>query len=257
MGRHRQVISALVLTGAVAFCGSAAALPILDGSTSGGNVWTASDAEGRIASATFTDISNGSTNAFQIQLENLASAADSRQPNQILVGVVFEFFNDPGIVDPSGDVFGVNVTGNILPSSTATFGTNLDGEFAFVDDLTGMAAKLGNYWVSSSAYDPLGLNPVINPAVAYHPTSTNGAGHGVAAVGANPVNGVKAWVDGSALIVLQTMNAFDLDDLKQVHFLYGTSFYDTPPPTTVPEPTPLWLLGAGLLALGFARRKRS
>jgi hypothetical protein len=248
--KHRITIAALALMSALAFVSPASALPLLLGTDLGGGLWTASDTDGRISSATFMDISASSINAFSLTLSNLANASDSRVPNQLLVGLIFEFNVDPGLIDPSSDAFGVNVTGNVLPSGSAQFGTNLDGEFAFQTNMFGPTGGLGDHVISSSAYDPLGINPVIDPSVAYPPLSTNGADFGIAASGANPVPAITQWVDRSATIYFQTTSAFDFSQLRQVHFMYGTDFH------AVPEPRTLSLLGAGLLVLAFANRRR-
>ena len=250
MIRKLSITAAFALTGALAFVAPASALPILDGADQGSGLWTGADGAGRIASAQFADASTSTYNAFSVTLSNLAAAADSRQPNEILVGIIFDFNVDPGIVNPSSDVFSINVTGNIL-GAAATYGTNLDGEFAFMDGMFGPTGGLGDYVISSSAYDPLGINPVIDPTVAYHPLSTNGAGFGIAAVGASPTKGVKGWVDGSATILFETTGAIDLSQLSSVRFMYGTSFY-----ASVPEPYTLSMLGAGLIVVGFASRRR-
>jgi len=243
----------LAFVGIAGFASSASALPILGGTDQGSGLWTGSDGAGRIASAQFADASTSTYNAFSITLSNLAAPGDSRQPNEMLVGLIFDFNTNPGpgIIDPSSDAFSVNVTGNILPSGSATYGTNLDGEFAYQDNVFGATGGIGSYVISSSAYDPLGINPVIDPTVAYHPVSTNGASYGIAAAGANPVNSVKAWIDGSATIYFQTTGLFNFSDLRSVNFMYGTDFY-----ATVPEPYTLSMLGAGLVVVGFAARRR-
>jgi hypothetical protein len=250
--------TALATSGLVAMlvAPSAFALPILEGAYDfADGRYEATDAEGRSAAARFTSWSSGGLTGIEILLSNLA--LDSHVvPNEVLVGLTFDYSGT--ILDPSSDGLAQNTFGTVLPTgSVATsLGGNLDGEYAYRDDLGGFEG-MNQYTISSSAFDPLGINPVINPAVAIHPLSTNGASFGI-------VNGVyngttvsfpasiDYWVEDSLRIRLVTSGAFNPERVTNVNFLYGTSYYEV----SVPEPGTLSLLGAGLIAAGLVGRRR-
>ena len=246
--------------GAVLFAPGAMAMPILPGGSSdGGMTWTTGipDADGRQAEAVFTATSSG----FIIELSNLALSTS--QPNEILVGLIFDFVDggDPLIMEPSTDgltnVFAAAI-GALGPSLMdfygVDYGLNLDGEHGFRDDMDVPTGGLGKYGISSSAYDPLELSQVIDSSVAYEPPSSpNGAEFGIAGGDTSGlVSSIRFWAVGSVTIEFETTGDFDYGLLEQVHFLYGTDFEAT----RVPEPGTLALLGVGLLVMGFSRRRR-
>lgn len=231
---------------------AAIAMPILAGSTSdGGSTWTASDSEGRSARAEFF-ISEG---GFSITLTNLAS--ETSQPNEILAGLFFDFLagTQMVILNPSSD--GVqNITGTLNTSPEPEFGvdwgSNLDGEWAYRNDLDGINGGRGAYGISSTAMDPLSISQPIDPTKSYPPPSTNGAEFGIASGDTSGmVASVDYWAVGQVTIRFMIEGMFDATTIEQVHFLYGTSYEGT----KVPEPATLALFGIGLLAIGFAKRK--
>jgi len=253
--KSRATLAAGGLLGLLA-APSAFALPILEGSYNfaTGN-WEASDSEGRTATARFASYSSGGVSGIQITLTNLAMDPNI-VPNEVLVGLTFDYAGT--IADPSTDAYAQNTVGSIRPSTgeVAFMGTNLDGEVAFRNDL-GDYEDMGQYTVSSSAFDPLGINPVINPAFNFGTPSTNGASFGIVngSYGSTNVSfpsSISYWVEDSLVIRLALASGtFNAERVTNVNFLYGTDYY-----VSVPEPGMLSLLGAGLLAAGLASRRR-
>ena len=242
--------------GALLASASASALPILQGSDGGGGLWSASDTEGRSATAQFSATSDG----FQIVLTSLASATSA--PNEVLAGLFFGFADgyDPGIADPGSDGL-TNVDANAIGSAgdslTETYGvdhgTNLDGEWGFRAGIDGDNGGRGEYGISGTAYDPFGFSEVIDSAYAYKPPmSPNGAEFGIAA---GDLSGLAAsvdfWAQDFVTLRFVTAGTFDHRHVDEVHFLYGTDFETA----RVPEPATLGLLGIGGLLLGVGVRR--
>ena len=245
-------------TGALLASGTAAALPILEGSSDVGGVWQASDGEGRSAKATFKSTDNG----FEILLESLAKSTSS--PNEVLAGLFFGFSDghDPDIEAPGGDGITNVVAGSIGYSGKTLYeqykvdhGTNLDGEWGFRAGIDAENGGRGEYGISGTAYDPFGFSKVIDESVAYKaPLSPNGAEFGIAAgeLSKLPAS-VKFWAEGYGTLSFVTGSKFDSRYVDEVHFLYGTDFETG----KVPEPATLGLLGLGGLLMLAGRRRSS
>ena len=263
---QRAIAAALMALGAVGFGSSASALPILEGSFVSGGEWDsgAADVEGRQASALFT--ATGTT-GFTIVLSNDA-LVPTTQPNELLAGLIIDFGFDAMISS-----VGVAATGGIgceadalacLDPQTELF--NFYGEGPFGDSLNGEWGYLegadtngrGGFVIGGVGYDPLGINPVIDPTESYIPSPGTGgpdfliAGADITGIVSQPL---RFWAEEFITISFTTeydFSGFDWSSLDQVHFLYGTSFE-----TTVPEPGTLALFGVGLLGLAFSRRRFS
>lgn len=234
----------MVLSASIAF-----GMPILTGSSSDGFTWTASDTDGRSAEAVFIQTATG----FDILLSSLA--VETSQPNEVLAGIFFGLNGGEAISNPH-----VDGMGNIFSSThTLIYGDNLDGEWAFRAGIDGINGGLGDYGISSTAFDPgagaplgwdgFGNGYIIDSSKSYiPPTSIDGAEFGIVAGTLNLNSAVDSYVINTVRISFDTTGPLNIEE---VHFLYGTSYEGTP----VPEPATLLLLGGGLFGLGVFRKK--
>ncbi|MBC8412629.1 MAG: hypothetical protein ISR96_06210 [Nitrospira sp.] len=166
--RVKSLIAALIISLALITSG-AEAMPLLTGSSSDGLTWTASDSNGRAARAVFRDTSTG----FNITLTSEASA--THVPNEVLGGIFFDFngaISNPHVTANISDIFYPN---NI----TLTYGSNLDGEWAYRAGVDSINGGLGDYVLSNTSFDPqsgapagwdgLGVDDIIDITKYYKP----------------------------------------------------------------------------------------
>jgi hypothetical protein len=227
-------------------------MPILSGSSSDGWSWTASDALGRNASANFWIDGN----ILNLLLTN--TAQETSQPNEVLAGLFFDFtgaLTNPHVEVATGSIVGGKVTG--------TAGFNLDGEYGYLTGINAINGGLGNYGISSTAFDPgngapagwtgFGTSTVINPSLSYKPPSPDGAEFGLVGSNINNlVTSINPYVQSSVLMSWNFDNSGGNYTVRNPNFLYGTDFEATP----VPEPASMLLLGSGMIGLAaWGRRK--
>lgn len=239
------------------FATSAYSMPILVGSEGADDVWTASDGEGRLATADF----NWDGSELQIILTNLAD--ETSQPNELLAGLFFTFSDGFSINTPSVMVNGGSDLVILDTSKTdgEDHGSNLNGEWGFNDGLENISGDLGGYYgISNTALDA-GLNApagwydgvfeLIDETIEYgeNTGTANGPSFGIASNPTALSSSIWAYVDNSVLISFTGVGEFV--GLEKVNFIYGTDMA-----APVPEPATMLLFGTGLVGLaGIARRK--
>lgn len=253
--KYKTILLTLVGFFIVSLASNAFGMPILPGINSGGGVWTAIDPEGRDAKAVFSQTSSG----FDIVLLNLALETSS--PNEVLAGLFFELNNgtasSPHVIVEAGST----IFSSKYPLPLA-YGTNFDGEWAFRSGINGINGGLGNYGISSSAFDPesgapadwdgFGNEYIIDASKSYvPPTSVNGAEWGmVSGDTSNLPSSVHSYVDNAVRISFNfNSGPFDVaNDVERFYFLYGTDY-------KVPEPSTMILLGTGIMGIVAFRKK--
>jgi hypothetical protein len=212
--------------------------------------FSASDAEGRSASATFAHTGT----YLSITLSN-TSSADALLPVDILTGLFFDISSGAGLTPLSAVLGGV---------ATVHFGSSdggsVGGEWAYASNLSGPGGA--SYGIGSAG---LGL---FTPGDRFDTgsnlqgaESVNGLEFGITTAGDDvttgntPVTGAHALIQGSVVFFFTVGSGFDLDDISNVSFQYGTSLSE-PNITEMPEPGTLLLLGTGLAGLAASVRRR-
>ena len=226
------------------------AMPILEGTKVNPITWIANetDSDG-VTRAARAQLMQTGANSFAIDLFN--DAPYTHVPNQVLVGLFFDY--------AAGTLINPDVSSNTLIPSTEyplIYGNNLNGEWAFRNDVNDINDGRGQYGILASSFDPLAFSTPIDPTVAYiPPPAPAGADFGI-------VNGYIgelvpskfAYVYHHAHIEFDIIQGyFDPNSIRQLHFAYGTDYSDTPP---VPEPGTLLLLGTGLMGVAAFGRKK-
>lgn len=248
----KAILLLFCITMVVGLASAASAMPILTGTSSDGLTWSA-DVGTRSAQVVFS--SDGLLTATLCNL----STDNKIQPNEVLVGMLFTVtggtLSDPNVTaTPStirnndGTLFmGKSGTEGGVAKANVYFGNDLNGEYGWLTGLT-INGVSGFYGISSSAYDPLGFGR-IDQNNYYDPPSPDGAEFGLVGPGGTDINtAIAQYVKNCVTITWEYSGA---PVITRVDFLYGTSFTGT-----VPEPSTMLLLGAGLIGLAAFGRKR-
>jgi hypothetical protein len=208
------------------------------------------------ASATFT-VSNLE---LVVTLANTA-AFDPNDAPDILTGIFFTIDGDLTLTPVSAAVApGSFVTGQkLLPGFTG----NVGSQWAYRNGLTG--APLGaDEGISSTGLKWFGKKNLFPGPTIPKGGSLNGAQFGLTTIFDFPANdraGVKnqSLIENSAVFTFSGLSdAFDLTNISNVTFQYGTNIKEAGLPgiALVPEPTTIMLVGAGLGMLVLTSRKR-
>lgn len=155
----------------------------------------------------------------------------------------------------------------LSPGSHVNFGTTdpggvVGGEFAYVPGLVGHP---GDYAVGSAGYLP-GIGYLFPGSNLQGPVSLDGPQYGIVSfadnplTGNTPVTGTNALIVGGVQFVLTGLpEGFEVGNIHDVYFQYGTALSDPGFGTSTPEPiSAVMFLSGGtlLLALGRLRRKQ-
>lgn len=193
------------------------------------------------ASATF-DLT-GST--LTVTLTN-TSLFDVLVPADVLTAVLFD-------VDGTGAL--TMGTATLTGGSSVAFfpppGTDVSPEWAYVED----------QGISSSGFGIFGPGDRFDTSTdLWSPASPDGLQYGIVPLADNLSSGNAAVTGSQPLIVggvqftFTAASGFDLSDINNVSFQYGTSL--TEPNIPVPEPASIFLLAAGLGAVLLRRKVR-
>lgn len=252
----KLLFSLIVVTFIISIATGSFAMPILEGAETSPNIWVTgpvTDSEGKTRNAVAEFNYTGSH--LDVTLRNIAPYTHT--PNEVLVGL---FLDIRGMVIDNPHVTALGPV-TIAPKYSPTdYGTNLDGEWGFRNDINSSNGGRGEYGIGASSYDPNTgdgfFSKVIDLSVAYiPPPSASGADFGIVSGDIGTlVASVDSFVRDAVHISFDVIQGtFTPDTINQVNFLYGTSYEGETP---IPEPGTLLLLGTGLMGVAAFGRKK-
>lgn len=196
------------------------------------------------------------------------SSADALVPVDILTGVFFTLSGDPTLTRVSAVLAG---------GSTVLFGGTdpggvVGGEWAYNDGIGGPGGA--DEGISSSGLGLFGPGDRFPGNNLQGPTSPDGLQYGITSAGDDDTTGNAAVTGSNALIqnaVVFTLSGLPggfnpsvLGSITNVSFQYGTALNEpnipgdpVNPGNPVPEPSTVLLLGSGLAALYWRRKKQA
>ena len=253
--KNSKILCVMVIGFLFVLSSSVYAAPFLPGSETSPLMWTASDPDGRDASALF----KSSGGMLNITVTNKAGLTGSNTvPNEVLMGIFFSLGGCTiSLRDPlDGPTVEVAVASFLIGGA----GTNLDGEYGYrdgIDPATNFG--FGEYGVSAASLDPgpgapagwipFGAGTIINPLLSFPNSAAapNGPDYGMVGSGADfdLAASIDPYVLDSVLMTFSLDGTFA--GVEKVTFIYGTSM--------VPEPATMLLFGTGLIGLAGFRKK--
>jgi hypothetical protein len=249
---HKTLSPAIALAFSCGLAATAQATPI-----------TFTGSSGSLAALVSFDVSGSN---LLVHLEN-TSTGDPSAPGDILSGVIFSI---------DGNTLLTRTSATLAPGSTVIHGPTpatdpgnvVGGEWAYTNALAG--AFVGQSAIYSSGY--FDGNAVFPGSNLQGPASVDGIQYGITSAFDTPGNdntGISSvgLIDNAVDFVLGGLpNGFSLSSIGGVSFQYGTSLSDTNIPgqdctgvctrSSVPEPSSLALLAAGMLGFAFLSRNR-
>lgn len=219
-----------------------------------------SDSDGRAATADVSVVNGGTQ--LQVILSNFGD--DVLNPSYVLTGMFFDLAN--ATLTPHSALL---TAGSVVlfDADGQPAGGNVGGEWAYASGLSG-APGGATQGISSTGLGLFG-DPNFNGPDLDPPMAVNGLNYGLTSMADDPTTGNAPVTGGNSsgtnadpliqysvtfLLDGTFAQGFDLNsDLDNVSFQYGTSLSE---PNLVSEPGTLALLSFGLLALGWARRRR-
>ena len=268
-----RIIALIIAIGCVlAFSPPAYSAPILQGWESTSGTWSTpiGDPDGRNATAVFSIDGND----LKIVLTNLATLTDEN--DKLLMGLFFGFegsLETPSVALNGGSFLGTDgvniVDANGVTILPADYPTNLNGEFGYLTGINGINGGRGDYGIPSSGLDPtkpvdpselwdgFGEGTIIDPDLQIYttpknPLAPNGPDFGITGPDGWDGSNALAYINNSVIITWEGDSGLDVNNIDQVHFLYGTDYDNIP----IPEPATMLLLGTGLIGLGWVGRKK-
>jgi len=214
----------------------------------------------RAAQAVFETLAGGQ---LQVTLTN-SSSSDVGVPEQILTALFFDMEGGPEL-DP---VNALVAPGSIVYQGTTLInvpGGDVSGEWAYAKDVPTLPAA---YCISS-----VGLDDLIGPKDRFNtsmnldgPTSPDGMQYGIVSTGdlSSTGNGgveKNALIQDSVIFLFDGLpDGFDIGDISNVYFHYGTSFTPltnppNPQPPLIPEPGTMTAIVLALVSLGRYAKK--
>jgi hypothetical protein len=193
-------------------------------------------------------------NLLQVTLINI-SPYDVEVPSEVLTALFFDIAGNPSLIPISA----LLRQGSMVWFGTTDPGGVVGGEWAYASGLSGAP---GGAWqgISSAGFGLFGPHDLFPGTNLQGPDSPDGVQYGITSAGDNPLTGNQAVTGKNALIhnsvVFTLANlpiGFDLSDIRNVSFQYGTDLREGTFSDGTPEPASLFLVAPVILVLAAWR----